>query len=384
MTQMNHRDHRSIFVRSCLLLALLLFVQCCASNGDSSEDYYSLEDYRSVKKFDSHVHIVSADTSFIRHSVNDNFGLLTINVDAPSVPPFEEQRVFALRDIELFPENIAFAATFPVDNWGSDDWEQQTIAYLKDCLSKGAVAVKIWKNVGMDLRDQNGDLVMIDNAAFDGVLNFLEESDVTVIGHFGEPKNCWLPIEEMTVNDYKGYYKNNPQYHMYLHPGITTYEEQVRARDRMLEKHPRLRFVGAHLGSVEWSVDELARTLDKFPNMAVDMAERISHFEQQAQVDNEKVRNFFINYQDRLIYATDFIIDGAKSPSEMREHVDAVRMSHWSFLVTDDEMSVPHSVDGTFRGLKLPRDVIDKIYYRNAQKWFPGVKFFEPSGITSN
>src|SRR5690606_24107168 len=125
--------------------------------------------------------------------------------------------------------------------------------------------------------------------------NFLEESDVTVIGHFGEPKNCWLPIEELPVNDYKGYYKNNPQYHMYLHPGITTYEEQVRARDRMLEKHPRLRFVGAHLGSVEWSVDELARTLDKFPNMAVDMAERISHFEQQAQVDNEKVRNFFIN-----------------------------------------------------------------------------------------
>jgi predicted TIM-barrel fold metal-dependent hydrolase len=133
-----------------------------------------------------------------------------------------------------------------------------------------------------------------------------------------------------------------------------------------------LRFVGAHLGSLEWSVDELAKRLDKFPNMAVDMAERISHFELQAQKDREKVRSFFIKYQDRLIYGTDFIVDG-KNPAEMSAHVHDVRLSHWEFFTTDDKMNVPGSVDGDFAGLKLPREVIDKIYLKNAEKWFPGI-----------
>jgi hypothetical protein len=368
----------------CRLVALVVFsvfLETCSPKKNSEIAYYTLDDYRSVKKFDSHVHIVSADTTFIKQSAEDNFGLLTINVDAPSVPPFEEQRKYAVQDIQLFPDQVAFAATFPVTNWSEDDWQDQTLAYLKDSFSKGAIAVKIWKNVGMDLRDKNGDLVMIDNPRFDPILKYLEENNIPLIGHFGEPKNCWLPIDEMTVNDYKGYYKNNPQYHMYLHPGITTYEDQVNARDRMLEKHPGLLFIGAHLGSLEWSVDELARRLDKFPNMAVDMAERISHFQEQAQDDRENVRDFFIKYQDRLIYATDFIIDGAKSPSEMKAHVDRVRLSHWKFFTTDETMNVPHSVDGDFVGLKLPREIIDKIYFGNAGKWFPGIRFLQGRSI---
>lgn len=370
---------RELIFRLPALLLVSVLLQTCSSKKTSEPAFYTVDDYRTVKKFDSHVHIVSGDTTFIKHSAEDNFGLLTINVDAPSVPPFEEQRKFALDDIGKFPDHVAFAATFSVENWDQDDWLEQTISYLKDCFSRGAVAVKIWKNVGMDLRDGNGNLVMIDNVRFDPVLNYLEKNGIPLIGHFGEPKNCWLPIEEMTVNDYKGYYRSNPEYHMYLHPGITTYEDQVKARDRMLEKHPDLRFVGAHLGSLEWSVDELAQRLDKFPNMAVDMAERISHFQEQAQKDHDKVRDFFIKYQDRLIYATDFIVDGIKTPSEMREHVDQVRMSHWKFFTTDEKMDVPHSVDGEFVGLKLPREIIDKIYFKNAQKWFPGIKFLKPA-----
>lgn len=331
-----------------------------------------MDDYKSVRKFDSHVHIVSDDTTFIRQAEEENFRFLTINVDAPSVPPFGQQREWAIADIKKFPDVVDFAATFSVINFGDEEWPAQTIAYLADCISKGAVAVKIWKNVGMDLRDANGKLVMIDDSRFDPILSYLEERKITLIGHFGEPKNCWLPIDEMTVNDYKGYYRNNPQYHMYLHPGVTTYEEQVDARDHMLEKHPNLRFVGAHLGSLEWSVDELAKRLDRFPNMAVDMAERISHFELLAQKDRGKVRNFFLKYQDRLIYGTDFIVDGT-APTVMSAHVLEVRLSHWKFFTTDEMMNVPSSVDGEFQGLKLPSEVVDKIYYQNAERWFPGI-----------
>lgn len=101
----------------------------------------------------------------------------------------------------------------------------------------------------------------------------------------------------MTVKSDSAYFANHPHYHMYLHPEYPSYEDQINARDHMLEKHPELTFIGCHLGSLEWNIDELAKRLDKFPNMAVDMAERICHLEYQSAKDLKKVRDFCIKYQ---------------------------------------------------------------------------------------
>lgn len=355
------------------LLFILFFFQDCSETKKQESEFYTVDDYKNVKKIDAHVHILTADPSFINQSREDNFRLLTINTDAPSIRPFEEQMEIAIQHLKNFKDSsIAYAATFSVKNWNDSNWENQTIAYLKDCFSKGAIAVKIWKNVGMDLRDKNGKLVMIDNPRFDTILNFLTNNHIPLIGHLGEPKNCWEPLDKMTVNDYKHYYKANPQYYMYLHPGITTYEDQINARDHMLEKHRDLRFIGAHLASLEWSLDELAKRFDEFPNMAVDMAERVSHFKLDAMTDWKKTRDFFIKYQDRLIYGTDIIVDDKTDPAEMKKHAHDVRMEHWKFFTTDAMQRSP-SVDGEYKGLKLPREIIDKIYFKNARKWFPGL-----------
>jgi hypothetical protein len=127
------------------------------------------------------------------------------------------------------------------------------------------------------------------------------------------------------------------------------------------------------LGSLEWSVDELAKRLDKFPNMAVDMAERIAHFQYQAINNWQKVHDFVIKYQDRLLYATDIIVDGKKTPEHMKEHAHNLRLNDWKFFTTDEKMR-NIQVEGEFRGLKLPKSVIDKIYRKNAEKWIPGIR----------
>ncbi|MGV8096363.1 MAG: amidohydrolase family protein [Mangrovibacterium sp.] len=355
------------------LFFLWVLFQNCLETKKQETEFYSVHDYKNVEKIDAHVHILTANQSFINQSREDNFRLLTISTDAPSIRPFEEQMEIAVQHLENFRDSsVAYTATFSVKNWNDSTWENHTMSYLKDCFSKGAIAVKIWKNVGMDLRDQNGKLVMIDHPRFDTILNFLTANHIPLVGHFGEPKNCWEPLDSMTVNDYKHYYRANPQYHMYLHPGITTYEDQINARDRMLEKHRDLRFIGAHLASLEWSLDELAKRLDEFPNMAVDMAERISHFKLDAMTDWEKTRDFCIKYQDRLIYGTDIIVDDKTDPAEMKKYAHEMRMDHWKFFVTASMQRSP-SVDGEYRGLKLPRKIIDKIYFKNAQKWYPGL-----------
>lgn len=146
------------------------------------------------------------------------------------------------------------------------------------------------------VRDKNDKFIMIDDPKFDTIFDNLEKKGMPVCGH---------------------HFKEHPQYHMFLHSDFPSYEDQIRARDNILGKHPDLCFMGAHLGSLGWSVDELARFFDKFPNASVDLAARICH--------------------------------------------------------TTDEPMTSWEVDGNFKGLKLPEEVITKIYYKNAVKWFLGV-----------
>ena len=103
---------------------------------------------------------------------------------------------------------------------------------------------------------------------------------------------------------------------MYLHPEMPGYEDQIGARDRFVAAHPGLRFVGAHLGSLEYDVDRIAAFLDRFPNANVDMAARMSQVQYQSVRDYEKVRNFFIKYQDRLLYGTDLTLNPDEASSD--------------------------------------------------------------------
>jgi predicted TIM-barrel fold metal-dependent hydrolase len=165
---------------------------------------------------------------------------------------------------------------------------------------------------------------------------------------------------------HKGYFKEHPEYHMYLHPEYPSYEKQIAARDNLLVKHPKLRFIGAHLGSLEWSLDELAKRLDKFPNMAVDLA-RMSDLWLHAKNNWQKTRDFFIKYQDRLLYATDVQVNETTNLAAVHES----RLRYWRFFATDKTMT--DDVVGSFKGLHLPASVVDKIYYENARRWLPGV-----------
>jgi predicted TIM-barrel fold metal-dependent hydrolase len=377
------------------LLSLLVAFQHCSQAGkkqagpeDPEPQYYTLEDFPAVEKYDAHVHITKEiDTVFIRQGQADNFRLLNINVYSSTGTPVEQLQSFALQKIKAYPGRMAYACAFSLKNFQDPDWQQQTIAYLKEAFARGAIAVKVHKNIGMELKDENGELVMIDNPRLDPILDFLAQSRIPLIGHLGEHKNSWLPLEQMTVKGNRDYARAHPEHHMYLHPDRPSYEHYIAVRDHMLEKHPDLIFIGAHLGSLEWSVEELAKRLDKFPNMAVDMAERISHLQYQALTERQKVRDFFIKYQDRLIYGTDLrcsamdiVNNNITQPADLQAHAHAVWLRHWRFFTTDDKMRVP-KVDGEFQGLKLPREVVDKIYRKNAERWFAGIKKIKDNAL---
>lgn len=341
----------------------------CVSQKSKTEEFCTEADFLKMDKIDAHCHIFNQRPDFMEQAVEDNFRILTICGGAG----LDEQMEIVNAHEKAFPGRLAFLSGFLMEGWENDDWQQKTIDYLKETFEKGAIGIKVWKNIGMVEKDKDGHFIMIDDPKFDPIFDYLAENGIPVCGHLGEPRNCWLPIEEMTVNNDRLYFKAHPEFHMYLHPEYPSYEEQIAARDRMLEKHPGLQFMGAHLGSLEWSIDLLAEHFDRFPNVTVDMAERICHLQVQAQNDPQKVRDFMIKYQDRLIYGTDRGDYGELKEDEVKPKAHNAWVTDWKFFTTDETMSA-WEVDGEFKGLKLPREVIEKIYYKNAEKLFPEFK----------
>ena len=271
------------------------------------------------------------------------------------------------------PQQIAWATSFNLENWGHADWRDTARETIEQGFRHGAVAVKVWKEIGMVLKDPDGHWVMIDDARFDPLLDYIESQNKTLVAHIGEPRDCWLAPEAMMVADAAGYYKEHPQYYGFLHREIPGYWEQIKARDHVLEKHPHLRVVGCHLGSLEYDVDELAKRLDKYPNLAVDTAARVLNFQAQ---EREKVRRFLVKYQDRILYGTDNEVGREGSdPQGAMKYLDHVYRQDYRYFGSDQEIEVPEIKPGfKVRGLALPLPLLKKIYYENAVKWYPGIE----------
>jgi predicted TIM-barrel fold metal-dependent hydrolase len=361
-------------------IAHLGLVSACALliGAAPAPEHYAEQDFERLPKFDAHFHANRYDPGALAIARRDRFELLSINTDYPDFPPLPVQASIAYRERAEDPRGFRFATTFSMTGFGTPGWADRTIRSLDAAFAKGAVAVKIWKNVGMIEKDPTGKRVFIDDPRFDPVMRHLEARHIPLIAHQGEPKNCWLPLDQMTTNNDREYFKEHPEYYMHLHPEEPSYEQLMAARDRFVGRHPKLAFDGAHMGSLEWSTDALAAFLDRYPNAVVDLAARLSNLQVQSNANPAKVRAFFVKYQDRILYGTD-LTDSPPDPkaraqnppatSDFPGEADRVWRADWRYLATPLSQRVD-AIGADARGLALPRAVVDKIYWVNAQRFF--------------
>lgn len=339
------------------------------SEMENMQIHYLPGDFVLVPKIDIHFHYNSSDDRYLLYADSLNFRLVSPNVDAGR--SIDEQFDIAKVIKKKYPGKFAFFGTFPVGDFESAGFGKATIARIEQCMKAGAAGIKIWKNIGMSQLDRTGKYVMADHKAFNPIFTYLEKHQITLIAHLGEPRNCWLPADQMTTANDKRYFTSHPQYHMYLHPEAPTYEDQIKARNYLLQKYPRLDFIGAHLASEEWSTEVLSGSLDSYPSLKVDLAARMSHLQYQSSNDRERVRNFLIRYQDRIMYGTDMSVD-EKSTNypAVCEGMKKTWINHWYYLATDSVMTFKDLPDKKIKGLQLPREVIDKLFFKNAEVYF--------------
>jgi predicted TIM-barrel fold metal-dependent hydrolase len=150
--------------------------------------------------------------------------------------------------------------------------------------------------------------------------------------------------------------------------GFPQHGELLEARDRVFARHPETQFIALHVGNFSENLDNVAASLDRFPNLTVDIAARIGELGRQPRA----ARTFFDKYQDRILFGTDAIPHGHEYPQQL--FCDELYEIYYRFLETDDEYfnyapsRIPPQGRWEISGIKLPDSILKKVYYENAER----------------
>jgi predicted TIM-barrel fold metal-dependent hydrolase len=324
-----------------------------------------LKHFTTLDPIDTHSHVFKNDRAFQAMLNRLHLHLVDICVftdQESSFPTLQAEIDSALAVSHASDGRVSFCTTFDPFKFRSPNFVADTIQQLDRDSKNGAVAVKIWKNIGMELKTPEGKFVMPDDRVFAPIYQAIAEHNMTLIAHVAEPNSCWEPPNPASP-DYS-YYKEHPEWYMYGKTGRPSKEQILAARDRLLADNPKLRVVGAHLGSMEVDVDEMAKRFDRYPNFAVDTAARVAYLALQPR---DKVQAFLLKYQDRILYGTDLEY-GRKGDSGSLEEWESTYRRDWKFFSTNETVDFEGR---TAQGLQLPDSLLHKLYHDNAVHWIP-------------
>lgn len=252
--------------------------------------------------------------------------------------------------------------TFALLNWnGIDDpgWSEREAKKLAEAFDMGAKGLKFHKSLGLWVRRKDGKLLPVDDPILDPVLETCAKYKRPVVIHTADPAAFFTPLDRFNERWHE--LNAHPDW-LFFGDKYPSRNELLEQRNRMIARHPKTVFLCAHLANNPEDLATVGKWLETYPNMYADVDARISELGRQPYT----ARRFFIKYQDRITFGTD-------TPPKR----DAYR-SDYRFLETDDEYfdcSVGHHLQGFWMiyGIFLPKEVLEKVYYRNAMRLLYGV-----------
>jgi predicted TIM-barrel fold metal-dependent hydrolase len=257
-------------------------------------------------------------------------------------PALQRFRVFGGVDWNAWEK---YANRFP-------DW---AASRLREQKARGAFGLKIWKGFGLNVRDHLGNLVAVDDYRLDPIWQTAAELSMPVLIHVADPVAFFDPLDNR--NERWEELHAHPDW-QFPSPPFPSFLSVVEALRRLVERHPRTTFIGAHVGCYAENLAWVGQMLDACPNYFVDIGARIGELGRQPY----SARRFFLKYADRILFGSDFGPD-----------LQTYRIMY-RFLETDDEYfnynasEIPLQGRWYVYGLYLPDEVLEKVYFQNAQK----------------
>ncbi len=347
-----------------------VMITSATSKDDASETFSPayLHAFTEVEPIDTHAHVFKDDPEFGNFLQRLHLHLLDIvvaNKEETTFPNLESKIAAAKAFVRDSKGQAVLCTTFDPFRFSNATFANDAVRQLDQDFAQGAVAVKIWKNVGMELKDQSGRFVMPDDPRLDAIYKDIATHGKTLIAHLAEPDSCWQPPNKQSP-DYS-YYNQHPEWYMFKQPDHPKKATIIQERDHVLEENPQLRVVGAHLGSLEMDLDGLGRRFDRYSNFAVDVAARTVYLALQPR---DKARQFLIKYQDRILYGTDLELYSRQNTGTAERSWAKQYATDWAFFSSDTTVTYRGR---QVKGLALPPQVLHKLYHHNAVHWIHGV-----------
>jgi predicted TIM-barrel fold metal-dependent hydrolase len=231
----------------------------------------------------------------------------------------------------------------------------------------GAKGLKILKTLGLYLRENitSGKLVKIDDARFDPMWDACGQLNMPVAIHVSDPIAFFTPTDR--YNERYEELNNHPDWSFYGHD-FPSNAELLDARNRVFARHPKTQFIALHAGNFAEDLGNVADSLDRYPNMSIDIAARIGELGRQPRT----ARRFFDKYQDRILFGTDATPHGDETPQQVFN--DKLYEIYYRFLETGDEYfdyapaNVPPQGRWRIYGIELPEAILKKVYNGNAAR----------------
>jgi len=220
----------------------------------------------------------------------------------------------------------------------------------------GARGVKVWKDLGLGVRDSSGALVMPDDPRVVAVLQAAGELALPVLIHTADPVAFFEPLTE----------ENERWDELQVHPewwfggaGLPSFSDLMGSLDRLVTHCPGTTFIGAHVGCWAEGLQGVGQMLASHPQWNVDIAGRLGELGRRPHAFAKLVSAF----PDRVLFGTDCFPPSAD---------DYAR--HRRFLETDDRDfaysgdTIPPQGNWAINGAAIEPRYLPGLYSKNARR----------------
>lgn len=268
-----------------------------------------------------------------RHSINDNHALYAAKAAYPDT-------------------YYAFVALDHSMLWSGGEIQTPSLAeQVERAIATGADGLKL-----IETKPTHYGLP-IDGDYFASVFALAERAGLPILWHVADPEEFWDPAKTPGWAKAKGWGYDDTWI------AKETLYAQV---SNVLARHPGLRVIFAHFYFLSADLPRAAAMLDRHEGVCFDLAPGIEMLYNMSR-DPHSARDFFIRYADRIVYGTDIECSAPVEQASIRAHT----VMRW--LETADEFTLPDGADytlgpptdGVIRGMRLPQDVLEKIYTTN-------------------
>lgn len=271
-----------------------------------------------------------------------------------------------------YKDRVANFITFSADGINEPGWSQKFAGEMERAFKAGAQGMKVSKQLGVGAKNPDGSFIQADDPRLDAVWAMAAKYDKPVMIHLSDSIGRFYPIGPKNERYEAGlWHQKGDESVNYFKSGPSN-DVIEKARQEMHRKHPKTRFVNAHMAMLYYDPDKLATFLDTYPNADIEISATVQDLGRAPRF----WRAFLIKYQDRVLLGT----DGSQSRG-----ADEFWRPHWRALETLDEyfphpaqVRTPLGSPGHGRwhisGLGLPDAVLRKVYYQNALRHLPAMR----------